>query len=546
MSRTSFPLFAAADVPGDWLFIELGAAVLGLAILTRLAYRLGFSAIPFYLLGGLAFGNGGLLPLHFTEEFVHVGAEIGVILLLFMLGLEYTGEQLRDNLRSGFAAGAADLLLNFPPGFLAGLLLGWGPLAALLLGGVTYISSSGIAARVLEELRRLGNPETPTILSILVLEDLAMAVYLPLVAVLLIGQAFIAGLIAVAAALATVGLVLLAALRYGTAISQVLTHKADEAVLLSTFGLVLLVAGVAQRLQVSAAVGAFLVGVALSGPLVRQTHRLFGPLRDLFAALFFLFFGLQIDPRTLPPVLGPALALAIITGLTKLLTGWWAVGRAGGDRAGRLRTGAALLARGEFSIVIAGLGVRAGLNHEMGPLTAAYVLILAVTGPLVARLIKDRPSLDRPKLIEEQYPVEIRPYQEGDESGVIALWGTVLAYTAPHNDPASVIRHKLALQRELFLVGLVDGALVGTVMGGYDGHRGWIYSLAVSPEVRRRGIGTALMKEIEAQLAARGCPKVNLQVLASNAATVEFYKKLGYSVEERVSMGKLLASPCSR
>lgn len=310
-------LFAAADAPVAWVFVELGAIVLGLSVLTRLAHRLGFSSIPLYLLAGLAFGNGGLLPLNVTEEFVHVGAEIGVILLLFMLGLEYTGEQLRDNLRSGLAAGAADFLLNFPPGFIAGLILGWGPLAAFLLGGVTYISSSGIVARVLEELRRLGNVETPAILSILVLEDLAMAVYLPLVAVLLIGQGLVAGLASVAIALATVAVVLLAALRYGKVISRLLAHQSDEAVLLSVLGLVLLVAGIAQRLQVSAAVGAFLVGVAVSGPFVERTHRLLGPLRDLFAALFFLFFGLQIDPATLPPVLWPALILALLTALTK-------------------------------------------------------------------------------------------------------------------------------------------------------------------------------------------------------------------------------------
>ena len=184
----------------------------------------------------------------------------------------------------------------------------------MLLGGVTYISSSGIVARVLAELRRLSNPETPTVLSILVLEDLAMAVYLPLVAVLLIGQGFVAGVdVGRSSPWSRSAVVLLVALRYGQAISRVLAHESDEVVLLSTFGLVLLVAGVAQRLQVSAAVGAFLVGVALSGPLVEQTHRLLGPLRDLFAALFFLFFGLQIDPATLPPVLWQAAALAVVT-----------------------------------------------------------------------------------------------------------------------------------------------------------------------------------------------------------------------------------------
>jgi ribosomal protein S18 acetylase RimI-like enzyme len=136
--------------------------------------------------------------------------------------------------------------------------------------------------------------------------------------------------------------------------------------------------------------------------------------------------------------------------------------------------------------------------------------------------------------------VDIRPFREADEEAVIALWKNVFAYDAPHNDPAQIIRHKVAVQRELFLVALVEGALAGTVMGGYDGHRGWVYSLAVSPAFRRRGIGTALVRHLERELAARGCPKVNLQVLASNAATVAFYQKLGYAVEERVSMGKLL------
>lgn len=383
-------LFAVADTEPAWILIELGAAIVGLALLTRLAHRFGFSSIPLYLLGGLAFGNGGLLPLNFSEQFVHVGAEIGVILLLFMLGLEYTGDQLRDNLQSGFPAGLIDLLLNFPPGFIVGLLLGWGWLAALLLGGVTYISSSGIAARVLAELRRLDDPETPMVLSILVLEDLAMAIYLPLVAVLLIGQGFRAGVISVAIALTTVVVVLVAAIRYGRTISRVLAHQSDEVVLLSTFGIVLLVAGIAQRLQVSAAVGAFLVGVALSGPLAKQTHRLLAPLRDLFAALFFLFFGLEIDPASLPPVLWQAAVLAVITGMTKLMTGWWAVRRAKGVSASGWRAGAALVAHGEFSLVIAGLGVDAGLNSRLGPFTAAYVLMLAITGPVVARLTPSR------------------------------------------------------------------------------------------------------------------------------------------------------------
>lgn len=370
------------------VFIELGVAVIGLALLTRLANRWGFSAIPLYLLAGLAFGTGGLLPLQFSEDFVHIGAEIGVILLLFMLGLEYTGEELGGNLRSGLLAGIVDLVLNFPPGLVAGLWLGWSPLAALLLGGVTYISSSGVIAKVLAELGRLNNPETPTLISILVLEDLMMAVYLPLVAVLLIGQGLAAAAVSILIALVTVGAVLFVAVRYSQGLSRLIAHQSDEVILFTTFGLVLLVAGVAQRLQVSAAVGAFLVGIALSEPIAGRAHKLLGPLRDLFAAIFFLFFGLQIDPATLPPVLLVAVGLGVVTASTKLFAGWWATRHAGVDTRGGFRAGAVLVARGEFSIVIAGLGVSAGLEPELGALSAAYVLFMAVLGPILARVIE--------------------------------------------------------------------------------------------------------------------------------------------------------------
>ncbi len=136
--------------------------------------------------------------------------------------------------------------------------------------------------------------------------------------------------------------------------------------------------------------------------------------------------------------------------------------------------------------------------------------------------------------------MEIRPFHESDKDAVVALWKDVFAPSAPHNDPARVIRHKLAVQREMFFVALVDGRLVGTVMSGYDGHRGWIYSLAVNPQTRRSGIGTALIERAERELAGAGCPKVNLQVVSSNSAIVSLYRRLGYAVEDRISMGKLL------
>jgi K+:H+ antiporter subunit KhtU len=368
------------------VLIELGLVVIGLAILARIASRWGFSAVPLYLLAGLAFGNGGLAPLNVSASFIHVGAEIGVLLLLFMLGLEYTGAELVENLRDGFPAAMVDLTLNFTPGLIAGLLLQWKPLAAILLGGVTYVSSSGVIAKVLADLRQLEKPETPAVLSILVLEDLAMVVYLPLVAVLLTGGGLGRIALSVSLAIATVFLVLVVVVRYGQPLSRFVAHESDEIVLLTTFGAVLLVAGVAQRLQVSAAIGAFLVGIAVSGPMAKQTHRLLGPLRDLFASTFFFFFGLQIDPATLPPALLSGAMLGAVTAVTKVLSGYWAAQRGGVDQRGRLRAGMALVARGEFSIVIAGLG--ASLEPQLGPLSAAYVLLLAVLGPILARAAK--------------------------------------------------------------------------------------------------------------------------------------------------------------
>jgi K+:H+ antiporter subunit KhtU len=382
-------------VHGSVVLLELGGVILGLGLLGRLAGRFGLSAIPLYLLGGLALGEGGLFPLVTAQEFIEVGAEIGVILLLLLLGLEYSAAELLTSLRSAAPTGLVDLILNFTPGLAAGLLLGWSPLTAVVLGGVTYVTSSGIVAKVLADLGRLGNRETPVVLSIMVVEDLAMAAYLPLVSGLLASASVLASVRSVGIALATVAVVLVLALRYGEALSRLVFSPSDEALLLVILGLAMVVAGLAQRLQVSAAVGAFLVGIALSGQAAEAAHSLLAPLRDLFAAVFFVFFGLQTDPSLIRPVLLAAVALATVTAATKVATGWWAARRAGIGRRGRWRAGTALVARGEFSIVIAGLAVSAGRESDLGPLAAAYVLILAVAGPLLARVPSPMVALSR-------------------------------------------------------------------------------------------------------------------------------------------------------
>jgi CPA2 family monovalent cation:H+ antiporter-2 len=369
--------------------IELGGVFFGLGVLGRLAMKIGLSPIPLYLIGGLAFGSGGLVPLEGIEQFADLASEIGVVLLLLLLGLEYSAAELVTGLRRSWLAGLVDLVLNALPGAAVALLLGWGPLGALAMAGVTYISSSGIIAKVLGDLGRLGNRETPVVLSILVLEDFAMAVYLPILTAVVGGATLLGGLTSVGISLIMIALVMVVALRFGRYVSAVVDSPNPEVFLLRVLGAALLVAGVAAQLQVSAAVGAFLLGIAISGSTAANATRLLEPLRDLFAAMFFVVFGLNTDPTTIPPVLLAAVGLAVVTTVTKFATGWWAAGRQGIASMGRARAGAALVARGEFSIVIAGLAVAGGeIDPRLAALTTAYVLLMAIMGPIAARVVE--------------------------------------------------------------------------------------------------------------------------------------------------------------
>ena len=367
------------------LLVELGAILLGLAFLSRVATRIGMPTIPLYLTAGLAFGQGGILPLVTAEEFVQVGAEIGLILLLFMLGLEYTAAELTSTLRTHAPVGGIDFALNFLPGFVAGLLLGWGTVLAVILGGVTYVSSSGIVAKVLSDQGWTGNRETPVVLSTLVIEDLVMALYLPIATALLVGAGDVAALAPAIIGVVVVAVVLGAATKIEVGISRLVFSRSDESLLLTILGMTILVAGAAEVFGLSAAVAALLVGIVLSGPAAEAAHGLLSPMRDLFAAMFFAFVGLSVDPASIPPVLLPASILAVITVATKFATGWVGAKRAGVGLRGRARAGALLTARGEFSIAIAGLATAAGVAADFEALAISYVFVLAIFGPLFVR-----------------------------------------------------------------------------------------------------------------------------------------------------------------
>ena len=377
------------------VLLEVGGVLTLLAVMARLAGRLSISPIPLYLAVGLAFGEGGILPLEISEEFVETGAELGVILLLLMLGLEYSGRELTDNMRRATPVGLIDLALNFTPGYLAGLLLGLGATSALFLGGVTYISSSGVVAKVLSDLDWTGNRETPVVLSVLVFEDLAMAVILPVLGAIALGGSFTGALVSVVVALGAVAVTLYLSVRHGERVSAAAFSDSDEVNLLTIMGTALLVAGAAELIHVSAAVGAFLVGIGISGPAAHRAETLLMPLRDLFAAVFFVFFGLSTDPSVLPAVVVPVVLLAIVTIATKGVVAWFGGARAGIGRRGRQRAAALLGARGEFSIIIAGLGVTAGGSARLSAIAAGYVLLTATMGPVLARVVDGLTSRSR-------------------------------------------------------------------------------------------------------------------------------------------------------
>lgn len=378
----TIPFAASADAT---LLVEIGLVLLMLAAAARLADRMELSPIPLYLIAGVILGNVVGDPQAFSDEIIDAGSQIGIVLLLFMLGLEYSGDDLKTTLRSSANPAVFDAVLNFLPGLALGLAIGWDLTAAVLLGGVTYISSSGVIAKLLSDLNRVGNRETPALLGILVMEDLVMALYLPLVTVMIAGDGVGGGIDLILIALSASVFALVVAIRFGPQISSALHHRSDEVLLFTALGVAVVVAGAAEAAQVSAAVGAFLAGIVFSGALAERSGELLAPLRDLFAAIFFTFFGAQIDLAAVPPVLHLAVLLAIVTALTKLATGWYAASRAGVAARGRARAGTALVARGEFSIVIAGIGVSAGVEPQLGPLVAPYVLITALAASIITR-----------------------------------------------------------------------------------------------------------------------------------------------------------------
>lgn len=367
--------------------IGLGGIVLLAGLLARLGRRYGFPTVPCYMLVGILLGPGtpGPVLVEHPEDLALL-ASLGLVLLLFHLGVEFPAEQVLGSGRRLFIAAGVYIGLNVSAGLALGFALGWGTSEALVIAGALGISSSAIATKLLIELRRLTNAETPIILGIIVIEDMFLAFYLALLSPVLNDSGSTADF--VVDLLVSFGfLVLLFALaRWGArAISLLLDSREDELLAILMVGLVVLVAGIALEVGVSEAIGALMIGLVVSRTTLKErVEQLVLPLRDVFAAIFFVSFGLTIDINDLGAVALPVAIAAVVTLLTNMTAGVVTARLFGFNQRSATNIGLTVLGRGEFSLILATLAITAGLDERMGPFVALYVLVLAIAAPLLA------------------------------------------------------------------------------------------------------------------------------------------------------------------
>jgi CPA2 family monovalent cation:H+ antiporter-2 len=378
--------------------LEVGVMFAAIAAVGWLADRLGQSVIPFYIVVGMVaseyvFGRLSLAggELYITEtEFIELGAELGIVFLLFFLGLEFNLSRLLARRRQIGTAGTIDAAVNLPVGFALGWLFFGSVLPAVLIAGIVYISSSAIITKSLLDLGWIANDEAEPILGTLVYEDLLIAVYLAVTTAVVLGGGDIrAAATAVGIGLGFIGL-LFVGVQFGTPVlERLLAADTNESVVLRTVGLTVAVAGIALSLGVSEAVAAFFVGMAVSSTThVSHIEELLEPLRDAFAAVFFFWIGLVTDPLAVAGVAGLIAVAVVVTTPTKLLSGFLG-GRAFDLNVRRsTRTALAMTTRGEFSLIIAALAVSGAASgtipqpiaDQISAFAVGYVLVMAVVG----------------------------------------------------------------------------------------------------------------------------------------------------------------------
>ncbi|HKR13878.1 MAG TPA: cation:proton antiporter [Pyrinomonadaceae bacterium] len=378
----------------DHLVLEFGLALALIGLAVSLAAKLRLSNVPFLILIGMAVGPHapqiGVFDFRFigSAPMIDFMGRVGILFLLFYLGLESSVSRLIQAGRSIFLGGTIYIALNFTLGFLYGYLTGFSPTEMLIIAGVTTISSSAIVAKILFDYRRTANPETELILGITMYEDVFLAVYLSLISGIVLSGATSVGGVLSSAGLALgfiVGLIVLG--RWATPLlNWLLRISSNEVFVIIVFACLFIFAGLGETIHVAEAIGALLLGLILgetehSGRL----EKLVVPFRDFFGAIFFFGFGLTVDPFGLGGAVWLAIGAAALSLVGVIIAGQLAARVAGHSGATSLNVGLTLLGRGEFSIIVAKLAQAGGMVAIIQPFAALYVLILATFAPLLAK-----------------------------------------------------------------------------------------------------------------------------------------------------------------
>ncbi|MDM4761431.1 cation:proton antiporter [Galbitalea sp. SE-J8] len=355
--------------------------------LGRLGKLIGLPAIPIYMVVGLlASPHTGWFPLNYEAADVELVAIFGLILLLFNLGLEFDQDEFFGNARTLIVSGGTRLVINLATSFAFAWLLGWGTREAIVITGMMATSSSAIITKLLIELRRLANRETPTILGIAVIEDVFVAIYLSIVSVVVGGKTDVWPVVLELTISFAFLIAMFAIARWGGRIvSRVFDTRDDELFTIMFFGLAVAFGGIGELIGVSDAIGAFLIGLVLGASRFRnRVEQLALPMRDVFAAFFFLNFGLALDVSTFGAVVVPVAVAIVLTLVVNTLGGQLIAWQSGLTRAEGFNVSAMLQTRGEFALILATLAVGAGLDNRLAPFAGLYVLMMAIIGPVLA------------------------------------------------------------------------------------------------------------------------------------------------------------------
>ncbi|WP_068773676.1 cation:proton antiporter [Paenibacillus sp. FJAT-26967] len=378
----------------DHMIFEVGTALLLVAIASVLASKLKFSIIPFLIILGMLVGPHaptlGIIDLKFIEsqDMIDFLGRIGVLFLLFYLGLEFSVPKLIKSGRNIVVGGSVYVLLNFSIGLAYGFLIGFPLYETLITAGMLAVSSSAIVAKVLVDLKRTGNNETELILGMILFDDIFLAVFLSIMSGLLLGGATSVGgtILSVGISIGYMILFFIIARKGTKILNKLLNIKSNEIFIIVVFASLFFIAGFSETLHVAEAIGALLFGLALSETVhSKRIEHLVVPFRDFFGAVFFFSFGLSIDPLTLGNAAWLAIGAAVLTIIANIVSGMIAGRSAGLSHKASTNIGLTIMARGEFTIIVANLGISAGLLPILKPFSALYVLILAIVGPLLTK-----------------------------------------------------------------------------------------------------------------------------------------------------------------